>query len=86
MEPIIEIEGLHKVYDDQKVVKDLNLTIEKGEIFGLLGPNGAGKSTTIRMILGLTEPTQGGVKVCCPLLPRDYYSCFYLELQVVVDF
>ncbi len=64
MEPIIEIEGLHKVYDDQTVVKDLNLTIGKGEIFGLLGPNGAGKSTTIRMILGLTEPTQGGVKVC----------------------
>ncbi len=64
MEPIIEIEGLHKVYDDQTVVKDLNLTIERGEIFGLLGPNGAGKSTTIRMILGLTEPTQGGVKVC----------------------
>src|SRR5690606_6391339 len=38
--------------------------IAKGEIFGLLGPNGAGKSTTILMMLGLTEPTEGSVKVC----------------------
>ncbi len=64
MEPIIEISGLTKNYGKNTVVKDLNLNIEKGEIYGLLGPNGAGKSTTIRMIMGLTEPTYGGVKVC----------------------
>ncbi len=64
MEPIIEISGLTKTYGKNDVVKDLNLNIKKGEIFGLLGPNGAGKSTTIRMIMGLTEPTYGGVKVC----------------------
>jgi ABC-2 type transport system ATP-binding protein len=44
-------------------VTDLNLSIRKGEVFGLLGPNGAGKTTTILMILGLTDPTAGSVRV-----------------------
>ncbi len=61
---MIEVSGLTKKYGSQMAVDDLSLTIHKGEIFGLLGPNGAGKSTTIRMILGLTEPTGGTVKVC----------------------
>jgi len=61
---IIEIDGLTKQYGEQQVVNHLTLNVKKGEIFGLLGPNGAGKSTTIRMILGLTEPTSGSVKVC----------------------
>ncbi len=60
---MIEISGLTKTYGSQTVVNKLNLTIEKGEVFGLLGPNGAGKSTTIRMILGMTEPSGGTVKV-----------------------
>jgi ABC-2 type transport system ATP-binding protein len=55
---------LTKKYGDFTAVNSLNLTIEKGEIFGLLGPNGAGKSTTILMMLGLTEPTSGWVEVC----------------------
>ncbi len=61
---IIEINGLTKKYGSNLVVDNLNLKINKGEIFGLLGPNGAGKSTVIRMILSLTEPTNGSVKVC----------------------
>jgi ABC-2 type transport system ATP-binding protein len=61
---IIEITGLTKKYGSVMVVDNLNLDIKEGEIFGLLGPNGAGKSTTIRMILGLTEPTGGAVSVC----------------------
>src|SRR5690606_35743668 len=40
-----------------------DLTVEKGEVFGLLGPNGAGKTTTILLLLGLTEPTSGAVRV-----------------------
>src|SRR6478736_8909087 len=62
--PIIELRGLTKCYGTLKAVDDLNLSIQKGEIFGLLGPNGAGKTTTILMMLGLTEPTSGSVKVC----------------------
>lgn len=63
-EKIIELVGVTKKYPTHTAVDNLDLTIEKGEIFGLLGPNGAGKSTTILMMLGLTEPTSGTVKVC----------------------
>lgn len=63
-EAIIEMDTLTKKYDDVTAVKDLSLTIERGEVFGLLGPNGAGKSTTILMLLGLSEPTSGSVRVC----------------------
>lgn len=62
--PIIELRGLTKCYGSVKAVDDLNLNIQKGEIFGLLGPNGAGKTTTILMMLGLTEPTAGTAHVC----------------------
>lgn len=61
---VIELTGLTKKYGGFTAVNDLNLTVEKGDIFGLLGPNGAGKSTTILMMLGLTEPTDGSVMVC----------------------
>lgn len=46
---------------EKTAVKDLNLTIDEGEIFGLLGPNGAGKTTTIRMLTMLTKPTAGEI-------------------------
>lgn len=63
-EPIIAIAGLTKRYGTLTAVDHLDLQIRKGEVFGLLGPNGAGKSTTILMMLGLTEPAAGSVKVC----------------------
>ncbi|NLA61175.1 MAG: ABC transporter ATP-binding protein [Firmicutes bacterium] len=56
--------SLHKEYDRHPVVKDLNLAIRPGEVYGLLGPNGSGKSTTIRMLTGILEPTKGTVSVC----------------------
>jgi ABC-2 type transport system ATP-binding protein len=62
--PIIELDGLTKLYGSVKAVDDLHLKINKGEIFGLLGPNGAGKTTTILMMLGLTEPSAGTALVC----------------------
>ena len=46
---------------EKTAVRDLNLTIDEGEIFGLLGPNGAGKTTTIRMLTMLTKPTAGEI-------------------------
>jgi ABC-2 type transport system ATP-binding protein len=61
---VIELVDLTKKYGSQTAVDHLNLTVQKGEIFGLLGPNGAGKSTTILMMLGLTEPSFGHAKVC----------------------
>lgn len=56
---MIEIQGLSKFYDKFEALKDLNLSIGEGEIFGFIGPNGAGKSTTIKVLTGLLRPTQG---------------------------
>jgi ABC-2 type transport system ATP-binding protein len=60
---VIETEELTKKYDDSAAVDRLSLRVPEGEIFGFLGPNGAGKTTTILMLLGLTEPTSGKVRV-----------------------
>ena len=61
---IVQAEGLTKKYGTHVAVNSLNLQIYEGEIFGYLGPNGAGKTTTILMVLGLTEPTSGTIRVC----------------------
>lgn len=63
-ENIIEAKGLTKVYGRQTAVDDLSFTVKEGEIFGFLGPNGAGKTTTLLMLLGLSQPSGGSVKVC----------------------
>ncbi len=60
---VIETRGLTKRYNGVVAVDHLDLTIREGEVFGMLGPNGSGKTTTILMILGLTEPTEGEVRV-----------------------
>ena len=63
MSPAIETHGLAKVYGPTTAVAELDLRVERGEVFGFLGPNGAGKSTTIRMLLGLQRPTRGRAEV-----------------------
>ncbi len=63
-EIVIRMEGLTKRYGAQTAVDRLSLEVAAGEIFGFLGPNGAGKTTTMLMLLGLTEPTSGTVRVC----------------------
>ncbi len=55
---------LTKQYGRQKAVDRVNLTIERGSIYGLIGRNGAGKTTLIKMISGLAKPTSGEVKIC----------------------
>lgn len=60
---IIETKNLTKKYGSQKSVADLNIHVQKGRIYGLLGRNGAGKTTTMKMLLGLTKPTSGEVKI-----------------------
>lgn len=56
---IIETENLSKVYKGKVAVQSVNLSVEKGQIYGFLGPNGAGKSTCIKMLIGLVFPTSG---------------------------
>ncbi|UTH15390.1 ABC transporter ATP-binding protein [Macrococcus epidermidis] len=59
----LQVSNLNKTINKRHIIKDLNFDVKKGEVFGFLGPNGAGKTTTIRMIVGLTTPTSGDVKV-----------------------
>ncbi|MFZ1888689.1 MAG: ATP-binding cassette domain-containing protein [Candidatus Binataceae bacterium] len=59
----VELERARKCYDGLVAVESLSLSISGGEIFGLLGPNGAGKTSTIRMMIGITRPDSGAVRV-----------------------
>jgi len=60
---MIQIKDLTKTYRDLTAVRGLNLTIEKGDVFGFIGPNGAGKTTTIKVLATLLEPTTGAAYV-----------------------
>ncbi|MEO1770688.1 ABC transporter ATP-binding protein [Candidatus Enterococcus ferrettii] len=61
MESIIEFKNVGKEFEGQVVLKDLNLSVKKGEIFVLVGPSGSGKTTSLKMINGLVEPSEGDV-------------------------
>jgi len=54
---------LTKTYGSNRGIRDVNLSIRQGEIFGFLGPNGAGKSTTLRTLLGFMKPTSGRAEI-----------------------
>jgi ABC-2 type transport system ATP-binding protein len=60
---MLEAVHLSKSYNGAQALKDLNLQIEKGEVFCLLGANGAGKTTTINLFLNFTQPTEGMAKI-----------------------
>lgn len=61
---MIELKNISKAYlKNKNIIANLNLTIKNGEIFGFLGPNGAGKTTTIKMITGITKPSNGEVYI-----------------------
>lgn len=60
---MITASNLTKNYGAKAAVKNINLSIKKGELFAYLGPNGSGKSTTIKMLMGLLEPTDGTVEI-----------------------
>jgi len=61
--PAVEVLNLTKSYGGLLAVDHISFDVKRGEIFGFLGPNGAGKTTTIRMITGISIPTQGSAKV-----------------------
>jgi ABC-2 type transport system ATP-binding protein len=68
---VLSTHGLTKDFGHLRAVDDLNLCINKGDVFGFLGPNGAGKTTTIRMMFGLIYPTRGYVEVLGHRVPGD---------------
>jgi len=104
MDELIKLQGVSKVFKDfwgkSKVVavKNLSLSVKKGEIFGLLGPNGSGKSTTLKLLLGLLYPTRGRITVLGRLpgdnlakrligyLPEEDYLYSYLNGRETLDF
>lgn len=66
-EPALYVDGLSKTFGNGEnavtAVEDISLVVDSGEVIGLLGPNGAGKTTTIKLVLGLTLPDQGEVRI-----------------------
>jgi ABC-2 type transport system ATP-binding protein len=58
-EPVIQVRGLRKSYQDVEAVRGLDLTVERGEVFALLGPNGAGKTTTVEILEGYRQRSSG---------------------------
>jgi len=73
VQPIISVSGLSKTYAPGfQALKNINLEIRQGEIFGLLGPNGAGKTTLINIICGIVNPTGGAVMAGGHDVVRDY--------------
>lgn len=58
---MIEIKNVSKKYGNKEVIKNMNLTVKDGEIFGFIGPNGSGKTTTINMITGALDITKGDI-------------------------
>ncbi|GAA1472890.1 ABC transporter ATP-binding protein [Corynebacterium felinum] len=59
----IHTENLSKVIKGKKIIDDLNLRVPRGSIYGFLGPNGSGKTTSMKMLLGLSAPTAGNIKI-----------------------
>ena len=60
---MIRMEKLCKSYGRFEAVRELDLRVERGEVFGFLGPNGAGKTTTMKMMVGLIRPTSGRIEI-----------------------
>ena len=69
--PTVELEHIRKVYESKVAVAGLSLVIEPGTMFGLLGPNGSGKTSSIRMMIGITIPDAGTVKLFGKPFERD---------------
>ena len=60
---VLETINIRKSYKNRRVVSDVNVSVSQGEVVGLLGPNGAGKTTTFYILVGLTRPDSGAVRL-----------------------
>jgi ABC-2 type transport system ATP-binding protein len=67
----IEVHGLTKRFGERTALADLDLTVPRRSVFGFLGPNGAGKTTLIRLLLGLTRPSEGSMRLLGASLPEE---------------
>src|SRR5664280_2151752 len=103
-ETVVSVRGLSKVFKDfwgrskARAVDDVDFDVRRGEVFGLLGPNGSGKSTTVKLLLGLLNPTKGHIEVFgrpprhvqtksrIGYLPEESYLYRYLNSRETLDF
>ncbi len=97
-QPIIVIQSLSKNLGKNQVLRDINLSIYEGEVFGFLGPNGAGKTTTMKAILGILKADTGGVLLFgksptdisvqkrIGFMPENTYLYKYLTAEEFLEF
>lgn len=103
-EVVVSVRGLTKVFKDfwnrpkARAVDNVDFDVKRGEVFGLLGPNGSGKSTTVKLLLGLLNPTKGHIEVFghsprhvqtkarIGYLPEESYLYRYLNSRETLDF
>src|SRR5436190_12371885 len=101
---VVAVRGLTKVFKDfwgrpkARAVDNVDFEVRRGEVFGLLGPNGSGKSTTVKLLLGLLNPTKGHIEVFghsprhvqtksrIGYLPEESYLYRYLNSRETLDF
>ena len=76
-EPAVRVDRLTKVYKTSTAVDGISFALPQGSITGLLGGNGAGKTTTIAMLMGLTTPTSGTIRVLGADMPRERYRVLH---------
>lgn len=73
-EEVLLVSDVHKTIAGTEIIKGISFSIKAGEVLGFLGPNGSGKSTTLRMIVGLSKPTEGEIKICGHSIVKDYVN------------
>ena len=84
---LVEARGISKDYPGVRALADVDLDVREGEVFGLFGPNGAGKTTAIRVLTGLTPPTDGGARVCrvdVQANPRDVRQLVGIQFDIPI--
>lgn len=74
MEKAISIKGLTKIFKNGRGITDINIEVDKGEIFGFLGPNGAGKTTAMKIMTGLMHADSGDVSIFGSSITHDYVN------------
>ncbi|RTE11137.1 ABC transporter ATP-binding protein [Paenibacillus whitsoniae] len=63
MSPVLELRGVTKIFPNRRGIRDISLTVNRGDIYGFFGPNGAGKTTVMKMLTGLARPQQGQLRL-----------------------
>jgi zinc transport system ATP-binding protein len=82
---IIDIKNVSFAYNDETVLKDINLTVKQNDYLAIIGPNGGGKSTLVKLILGFIKPTKGKIKLHTSKLGYvPQYTNFSLDIPITV--